>query len=130
MIDLDLTAAFVCGREAMRVITPRGRGKVLEIGSISAQVPLPDTTAHASSKFGLEGMTRSLALDSRVHGISASMIHPDLTESDLRSGETSQRPRANMMTGESVAAAITLMAELTIDTKLLTATMLPFAGRR
>ena len=127
VIDLNLTAAFLCGREAMRVMKPRGRGKIIAVGSISAQVPRPDTIAYVTSKFGLEGMTRSLALDGRAHGVSASIIHPGVTESDLRAGETSLRPGPNMMTGESVAAAITLMAALPFDTNLLTATMLPIA---
>ena len=41
--------------------------------------------------------------------------------------ETSLRPVPNMMTGESVAAAITSMAELTFDNNLLTSTLLPIA---
>jgi NAD(P)-dependent dehydrogenase (short-subunit alcohol dehydrogenase family) len=127
VIDLNLTAAFLCGREAMRVMKPRGRGKIIAVGSISAQVPRPDTIGYATSKFGLEGMTRSLALDGRAHGIRASIFHPGVTESDLRAGETTLRPGPNMMTGESVAAAITLMAALPFDTNLLTATMLPIA---
>lgn len=127
VIDLNLTAAFLCGREAMRVMKPRRRGKIIAVGSISAQVPREDTIAYATSKFGLEGMTRSLALDGRAHGITASIIHPGVTESELRAGATALRPGPNMMTGESVAAAVTLMAALPFDTNLLTATMLPIA---
>jgi NAD(P)-dependent dehydrogenase (short-subunit alcohol dehydrogenase family) len=125
VIDINLTAAFLCGREALRVMKPRGRGKIIAVGSISAQMPRPDTIAYATTKFGLEGMTRSLALDGRAHGISASIIHPGVTESDLRVGATSLRPGPNMMTGASVAATITLMAALPFDTNMLTATMLP-----
>lgn len=125
VIDLNLTAAFLCAREAMRVMKPRGRGKIIAVGSISAQTPREDTIAYTTTKFGLEGMTRSLALDGRAHGITASIIHPGVTESDLRAGATSLRPGPRMMTGESVAAAIAMMAALPFDTNLLTATMLP-----
>lgn len=127
VVDINLTAAFLCGREALRVMKPRGRGKIIAVGSISAQMPRPDTIAYATTKFGLEGMTRSLALDGRAHGISASIIHPGVTESDLRAGSTDLRPGPHMMTGASVAATITLMAALPFDTNLLTATMLPIA---
>ena len=127
VVDLNLTAAFLCAREAMRVMKPRRRGKIIAVGSISAQMPREDTIAYATTKFGIEGMTRSLALDGRAHGISASIIHPGITQSELAEDAKSLRPGPNMMAGESVAAAVTLMAAMPFETNLLTATILPIA---
>lgn len=59
--------------------------------------------------------------------ISASIIHPDTTESELCVGETSLRQEPHMMTGGSVTSPIALMAALPFDTNRLTATMLPIA---
>jgi len=39
MLDVNLTAAFLCGREALRVMQPRGCGRIINVGSLSAQVP-------------------------------------------------------------------------------------------
>ena len=127
VVDINLTAAFLCAREAMRAMKTRGRGKIINIGSLSAQMPRPDTIAYATTKFGVEGMTRSLALDGREHGVTASIIHPGVTQSDLAADARDLRPGPNMMAGESVAAAVTLMAAMPFETNLLSATMLPVA---
>ena len=86
-IDVNLTGAFLCGREALRVMRPRGAGRIINIGSLSAQMPRPDTISYVASKFGLEGITRSLALDGRPHGITASIIHPGSTITELTGRE-------------------------------------------
>jgi len=127
VIDLNLTAAFLCAREAMRAMKARGRGRIINVGSISATVPRPDTIAYATTKFGMEGMTRSLALDGRDHGVTACILHPGVTQSELAADARSLEPGPNMMAGSSVAAAAALMAAMPWETNLLTATMLPIA---
>ena len=59
----NLDAAFLCSRAALRVMKPRQRGRILNIGSISAQMPRVHSVPYTTSKFGLEGMTRALALE-------------------------------------------------------------------
>jgi len=126
VIDINLHSAFLCAREAFRVMTQRRRGKIITIGSLSAQMPRVDTIAYAATKFGLEGMTRSLALDGRKYGVTASIIHPGSTHSEL-AGQSEDRVRnPNLaMAAEEVGRAIALMAALPNETNFLTATMLP-----
>jgi NAD(P)-dependent dehydrogenase (short-subunit alcohol dehydrogenase family) len=126
VIDINLTSAFLCAREAFRVMTQRRRGKIITIGSLSAQMPRVDTIAYAATKFGLEGMTRSLALDGRPYGVTASIIHPGSTQSEL-AGQKEDRTRdpAKAMAAEEIGRAIALMAALPETTNFLTATMLP-----
>src|SRR5690606_18647513 len=101
-------------------------------GSISAKVPRPNTLAYAASKFAIEGMTRSLALDGREHGIAVSMLHPGSTVSDLVPGITNI-PKPNTMMPEDVARLALLMVTLPADVNLLESTILPvgmpFLGR-
>ena len=126
MIGLNLTAAFLCGREALRVMKPRGRGKIINIGSLSAQMPRNDTIAYATSKFGMEGMTRSLALDGREHGVTASIVHPGLTMSEL-AGDAVGQAGPMLMEADTTARVVELMAAVPFDANLLTATILPIA---
>lgn len=128
VIDVNLTAAFLCGREALRVMQPRGRGRIINVGSISAQVPRPDTIAYTASKFGLEGLTRSLALDGRAHGITASIIHPGSTVSEL-GGEHVPRPGPSDRTMDPghVAELIAAMAAVPDEINVLSATIVPIS---
>jgi len=111
---------------------PAGGGRVINVGSISAKVPRPDTAAYAATKFGLEGLTHSLALDGRPHGIAVSMVHPGSTVSSLVPGITDQ-PRPGTMAASDVARVVVLMASLPDDVNLYESTILPvtmpFLGR-
>ena len=75
-IDTMLTGPFLCGREAMRVMVKQKRGRIINIGSVSSRRPRPHTIGYAAAKFGLHGITQSMALDGREHGITVSIIDP------------------------------------------------------
>ena len=127
-IDLNLTAAFLCAREAMKVMIARGRGRIINIGSISAQAPRNNAIAYTASKYGVEGLTRGLALEGREHGITVSIIHPGSTVSALAGKpEDQSRVGPTTMAGSTVASAVVMMAAMPDDANLLTATVLPVA---
>lgn len=132
VLRINITSVFLCSRAAMRAMIPRKRGRIINVGSISAKVPRPNTAAYTASKFALEGLTRSLALDGREHGIAVSMLHPGSTTSMLVPGVT-DRKRPNSMDPADVARLALLMASLPDDVNLYESTMLPvgmpFLGR-
>ncbi len=129
---INITSVFLCSRAALRSMMPRRRGRIINIGSISAKVPRPNTAAYTASKFALEGLTRSLALDARPHGIAVSMLHPGSTTSMLVPGVTDV-PRSGSMNPDDVARLALLMASLPDDVNLYESVMLPvempFLGR-
>jgi len=128
VLGVNLTAAFFCCREAFRVMKPRGRGRIINIGSLSAQTPRENTIAYTASKYGLEGLTRSLALDGRAHGITASIIHPGSTITELMGATTNTKPPSDKtMDARHVAELIAMMAAVPDEMNLLTATLLPIA---
>lgn len=132
VIAINLTSVFLCSRAALRVMAAAGGGRIVNVGSISAKVPRQNTAAYTASKFGLEGLTRSLALDGREHGIAVSMVHPGSTVSSLVPGVT-DKPRPGTMMPEDVARVVVLMANLPADVNLFESTILPvtmpFLGR-
>lgn len=135
VIDTNLTGAFFCAREAMRVMKRQGRGRIINIGSLSALVPRANTIAYAASKFALTGLNHSLALDGRAFGIASSIFHPGVigTELDGRpQGAPGSAPGTRI--GADVAAqAILTMIDLPDHVNFLDGTMLPvtmpFLGR-
>lgn len=132
ILRINLTSVFLCSRAALRSMIPRRAGRIINIGSISAKVPRQHTAGYTASKFGLEGLTRSLALDGREHGIAVSMLHPGSTQSMLVPGVT-DRPRPNSMNPADVARVALIMATLPDDVNLFETTILPvgmpFLGR-
>jgi NAD(P)-dependent dehydrogenase (short-subunit alcohol dehydrogenase family) len=71
-------------------------------------------------------MTRSLALDGRPFGITASVVHPGATITELVPNMAA-RPAKDSMQASEVAAVVALMAALPDETNLLEATILPIA---
>ncbi len=133
VIDVNLTGAFLCSREALRAMKPRRSGRILNIGSVSAKVPRFNSAAYATSKFGLEGLTRSMALDAREFGIAVSILHPGNTESELWQGREEMARREGLMAAEELARVAVLMAALPPDINFLEGIVLPvsmpFLGR-
>ena len=132
IIDTNLTGTFLCAREALRMMKPQKRGRIINIGSISAYSPRPNSIGYTSSKFAIDGMTRSLALDGRPHGITVCVLHPGSTVTELMPG-MADRPLAQSMPADHVAQIATLMAALPDETNMLEALVLPidqpFLGR-
>lgn len=86
VIETNLTSAFLCSRAAFRVMKGKGRGRIVSIGSISAKVPRQNSPAYAASKWGLDGLTRSLAIDGREFNIAASIFHPGIVATEIAPG--------------------------------------------
>ena len=141
-LDINITGAFLCAREAIRIMkdqTPKG-GRIINIGSVSAKTPRPDSLPYTVTKFGLQGMTHQLTMDGRKHNIVASIIHPGATLSSFtaRRGRTTagpgEKPDDYVMAAEDVAKVAVLMAALPGEVNLYEATILPnqmrsFIGR-
>ena len=62
VIAANLRGPFLCTRAAMRIMKPQGGGRILNIGSISAQRPRLKSAPYTTSKFGLWGLTNVTAL--------------------------------------------------------------------
>jgi NAD(P)-dependent dehydrogenase (short-subunit alcohol dehydrogenase family) len=136
-LAINLTAPFLCSREAIRMMkaqTPQG-GRIINMGSISAKTPRSDSLPYTTTKFGLQGMTHQLTMDGRKYNIVASIIHPGSTLSSFitRTGRTEagpgDKPEDYVMTPADVARVAVLMAALPPEVNLYEATILPNHGR-
>jgi NAD(P)-dependent dehydrogenase (short-subunit alcohol dehydrogenase family) len=120
-----LTGSFLCSRAAFRLMKPRRSGRILNIGSISAQRPREGSTPYSAAKFGVWGLTQATALDGRPFGITCSCLHPGnvLVERRIDSGKSSDDEP--MMHPESIAQAALAMVTLPPDVNFLEAIVLP-----
>ena len=141
-VNVNLTGAFLCTREAFRVMRhqqPRG-GRIINNGSISAHVPRPRSIAYTATKHAITGLTRSTALDGRAYDIACGQIDignaaTDLTEpmaAGILQPDGSVRPEPRMDVAD-VGRAVRYMASLPLDANVATmtvmATKMPYVGR-
>jgi NAD(P)-dependent dehydrogenase (short-subunit alcohol dehydrogenase family) len=83
----------------------RGRGAVINIGSISGKTGEANGAAYSASKFGLIGFTQSLYEEVREHGIKVSVILPGFVDTPLIPPNR-QLDRSKMIRPEDVAQTV------------------------
>ena len=126
VIDVNLTAPFLCTREAMKIMKPQGGGRIINIGSISAQMPRMNSAPYTSTKHALVGLTKCTALEGREFGVVASCLHPGnvTTERTVANNAVGMEgePRMNP---EDIAMAALTMAALPPNVNMLESIVLP-----
>jgi NAD(P)-dependent dehydrogenase (short-subunit alcohol dehydrogenase family) len=142
VVAVNLTGAFLCTREAFRVMRgqrPRG-GRIINNGSISAHAPRPRSVAYTATKHAITGLTRSTSLDGRAYDIACGQIDignaaTDMTQAmaaGVPQADGSVRPEPRMDVAD-VARAVLYMAGLPLEANVATmtvmATRMPFVGR-
>ena len=142
VVDVNLTGPFLCAREAIRIMKaqePKG-GRIINNGSISAQVPRPFSAAYTATKHAITGLTKSISLDGRADNIACSQIDIGNAATDLTAkmgsgilqanGSVMVEPRIDVA---HVADAVLYIANLPLDANVqsmtLMATAMPFIGR-
>jgi NAD(P)-dependent dehydrogenase (short-subunit alcohol dehydrogenase family) len=142
VVAVNLTGAFLCTREAFRVMraqAPQG-GRIINNGSISAHAPRVRSTAYTVTKHAISGLTKSTSLDGRPYDIACGQIDVGNAATDLTARFEQGMPQADgavrvepMMDVADVARAVVFMAGLPLGANVATmtvmATKMPFVGR-
>ena len=130
LIAVDLRGPFLCTRSAFRIMKKQGGGRMINIGSISAQRVRPNNAAYSVAKFGLTGLTHTVALEGRKYGINCGILHPGEVFHERIPREKQKEPA---MTPEQIAAAAAYMACQPPDVNVLELIQLnplqPYVGR-
>lgn len=141
-VGVNLTGSWLCARAAfaqMKRQQPSG-GRIINNGSVSAEVPRPFSSPYTSTKHAITGLTKALALEGRDVGITVGQIDVGNARSPLTAPmeagiiqpDGSTKVEA-VMEVEDVARAIVYMAQLPADTNVLRMTVManqmPLVGR-
>ena len=141
-IAVNLTGAFLCSQQAIRIMkeqAPRG-GRIINNGSVSAYSPRPNSAPYTASKHAISGLTKSISLDCRKHGIACSQIDIGNADTNLAakfktgvpqaSGDVRTEPVFDVSRcGEAVAHIANLPLDVNIQFMTIMATNMPFIGR-
>lgn len=83
LLEVHLTASFELSQQAAPHMFRRGRGKIINIGSVMCYQGGWEVPAYAAAKHGLAGLTKSLATSWSSRGINVNCIAPGYIETDL-----------------------------------------------
>jgi NAD(P)-dependent dehydrogenase (short-subunit alcohol dehydrogenase family) len=142
VVDANLTGAFLCTQEAVRMMKnqdPRG-GRIINNGSISAHTPRPNSAPYTATKHAITGLTKSTSLDGRNFDIACGQIDIGNAATEMTERMTAGVMQANgsmavepRMDPQHVASAVVYMASLPLDANVqfltVMATKMPFIGR-
>ena len=128
-LEVNLTGAFLCAKHAAAVMMAQRRGAIVNIASVAARIGYALRTPYAASKWGMLGLSHSLAAELGPHGIRVNAVLPGPTSGERMDRVVAARARAEgssledaeqwyvrelplrrMVTGDEVAAAVLYLA--------------------
>jgi 3alpha(or 20beta)-hydroxysteroid dehydrogenase len=121
VMDLNLTSAWLGMSFAVPVMRARGGGSIVNISSIDGLVGMATLSSYSAAKFGVTGLTRTLAIEAGAYNIRVNAVHPGFIATPLLLASPPERlaqyekavepqPLARMGKPEEVAGAVLFFA--------------------
>ena len=107
ILNTNLRGVYYCIRAFAPMMVRAGSGHIINISSLAGKNPIANGAAYAASKWGLNGLTYSVAEELRAHNIRVSVVCPGSTVSEL-SPQTGKDPK-KMLQGEDVAHVVAML---------------------
>jgi NAD(P)-dependent dehydrogenase (short-subunit alcohol dehydrogenase family) len=99
MLAVNLTGTYHCMRAVIPGMFARRRGRVINIASVAAKVGFPYTAAYVAAKHGVLGLTRAVATEAALRGVTVNAICPGWLDTEMTdrsieriAGKTGQSP--------------------------------------
>ena len=113
IIALNLTAAFHTTRLVVPGMKRKGWGRIINTASAHSKVASPFKSAYNSAKHGLDGFTKTVALELAEHGVTANCISPGYVWTPLVENQIPDTMKARGMTRDEVVNDVLLVKQAT-----------------
>ncbi len=130
VIDTNLKGTFLCNRAVLPAMIKQQAGKIINISSTSGRKGRAFDSVYCASKFGVIGLSESLAEEVRRYGIKVQTVLPDAVNTPLWDQNGPIRAPEHALSPERVAELIVYMLKLPEDTIFENIVISPFPTRR
>jgi 3-hydroxybutyrate dehydrogenase len=113
IIAINLSAAFHATRAVVSEMKARKWGRIINVASAHALVASPFKSAYVAAKHGVLGLTKTVALETAEHGITANAICPGYVLTPLVEKQIPDTAKARGLTEEQVIRDVLLHAQPT-----------------
>jgi len=107
VLNTNLRGVFYCIRGFAPLMIRAESGHIINISSLAGKNALPNGAAYAASKWGLNGLTYSVAEELRAHNIRVSVVCPGSVDTEL-SPHTGKNP-SKMLKPEDIAHVVVML---------------------
>ncbi|MCE0505810.1 SDR family oxidoreductase [Roseivivax sp. GX 12232] len=131
VIDVNLTGTFLSNRAVLAAMLAQKEGDIVNISSVSGKQGRAFDGPYASSKFGILGLSESLAEEVQREGVRVQTVLPDAVDTGLwsQSGTAALKPRA-MLSADHVAEYVDYLVRLPREMFLFNSVVAPVPQRR
>lgn len=98
MLAVNLTSTYLCTAQVLPAMLKAGSGRIVNIASTAGVRGASRMTAYAAAKYGVVGLTQSLALETVKFGVTVNAVCPGFTETDM-----TERGVQELMEGKKVS---------------------------
>lgn len=110
IVQTNLTAYLACTQQAAKRMEINGKGHILNVGSMSADVREVGSSVYVATKAGIQGFSEALRKELNPKNIKVSLIEPGAVDSDMQPGSTEEKGQQmdnlEMMPAEDIAMAV------------------------
>ncbi|TSD62892.1 SDR family oxidoreductase [Inquilinus sp. KBS0705] len=115
VVKTNLLGYMACSRYALDRMTPNGRGHIVQVGSMSADVRETGSSVYVATKAGIQGFSESLRKEVNELGIKVTLIEPGAVGTDMQPANASEQAQKQesleMLTAEDIASAVVYALE-------------------
>jgi 3-oxoacyl-[acyl-carrier protein] reductase len=111
ILNTNLRGVYYMTRAFAPTMIRARSGHIINISSLAGKNPVPNGAAYSASKWGLNGLSYTIAEELRNHNIRVSVICPGSTDTDL--GPQTGKDRSKMLQPEDIAHAVTMLVTQT-----------------
>ncbi len=110
MLSLNLTSAFLLSREATRLMTKQGDGRIIHMAAQAAVDPFPGAGAYIVSKSGLLALIKVLALELAGSGVKVNGVLPSTIDTPANRESMPDADPNQWVKPEAIAALLVFLA--------------------